>query len=216
MGNYFPAFSSLRIKIPVGKIKLDSDIVKCSVTNDCINDSFCSTKPCIHNPMLYLCECTFYNNMLSSLLHKKAPGPSWLHLSISMFNNYYPNSDLMCFPLCMFPISPHYSILHPLIKLINQIEALSYYFPCLETSSFSLLPHTTPFLASKVPHTRALTSFSHSISHSLPQKTSISFSQRKHTVAFHIYIFDQAPTTGLGKLCPMGFCLQPVFVQPGS
>ena len=55
-GNYFAAFSSLIIKISIGEVKLDSDIVKSFLTNDCIHDLFGSAKPCIHHAMLYLCK----------------------------------------------------------------------------------------------------------------------------------------------------------------
>lgn len=101
-GNYFAAFSSLIIKISIGEVKLDSDIVKSCLTNDGIHDLFGSAKSCIHHAMLYLCKYTSHNNcwFLFFIKRRLAP-PVCLHLS----NTLPSNTDPICSSWCTS--SPH-------------------------------------------------------------------------------------------------------------
>lgn len=151
--------------------------------------------------------------MLISFLPKKAPGPACLS---PLFNhyNYHPNSDLVCFPRGTSPTSSHCSILHPLSKLIFQIEALSQHLPCLQTFSFSLPPDDFT-LASKALHARSVTCFSSPVSHSLPQNPHALQPKETHGGLPHPHLCSCAHSR-LWHTVPCGFCLQPVFAQPIS
>lgn len=170
MGNYFAAFSSLRIKIPVWGGKLDSDIVKSCVTNDCTHNhlvppSLAFIRPCfIDANILSITLC------LSLSFIKMHPGPPvCLHPSISLTIILIQTSSV--FPCVHTPPLP--TLFHPTysghINLpkskLRHIIFLAWKPSTFLCCQMNLNGQPRLCLSSK---SRALINFSSPISHSPP------------------------------------------------